>query len=232
MGDRDRQAVPRTAEGAAMTDNNYRPMFIKAIETAYKGYRFRSRLEARWAVFLDSLGVKWEYEKEGYDLDGVRYLPDFWLPEQKQWMEIKGERNRDGWREAYLLAKHSRQTVAIMYGDLTPCEHIEDLYGGKIIGLGHGWYGDNRCTWPDDPDPFCWGICWTCGLLGMGFYGAHGICGCSAAGRCVNCDIETNRIHVNGNVFFNQSRNITEAFIAARSSRFEHGESPVMESRP
>ena len=26
---------------------------IKAIETYYKGYRFRSRLEARWAVFFD-----------------------------------------------------------------------------------------------------------------------------------------------------------------------------------
>lgn len=25
---------------------------IKAIETEYKGYRFRSRLEARWAVFF------------------------------------------------------------------------------------------------------------------------------------------------------------------------------------
>jgi hypothetical protein len=28
---------------------------IKAIETSYKGYRFRSRLEARWAVFFDAL---------------------------------------------------------------------------------------------------------------------------------------------------------------------------------
>ncbi len=39
---------------------------FKAIETLYKGYRFRSRLEARWAVFFDALGLKWEYEKEGF----------------------------------------------------------------------------------------------------------------------------------------------------------------------
>ena len=32
---------------------------IKAIETSYKGYLFRSRLEARWAVFFDALGLVW-----------------------------------------------------------------------------------------------------------------------------------------------------------------------------
>jgi hypothetical protein len=53
---------------------------LKPIETRYKGYRFRSRLEARWAVFFDALGIEWEYEKEGYDLGEVGwYLPDFWL---------------------------------------------------------------------------------------------------------------------------------------------------------
>ena len=51
---------------------------IKPIETEYKGYRFRSRLEARWAVFFEACGVDWEYEPEGYELgDGQRYLPDF-----------------------------------------------------------------------------------------------------------------------------------------------------------
>lgn len=58
---------------------------IKAIETHYKGYKFRSRLEARYAVFFDALGVKWEYEAEGFDLGQVGwYLPDFYFP-QAQW---------------------------------------------------------------------------------------------------------------------------------------------------
>lgn len=53
---------------------------IKAIQTEYRGYLFRSRLEARWAVFFDACGVEWEYEPEGYDLgNGVYYLPDFLL---------------------------------------------------------------------------------------------------------------------------------------------------------
>ncbi len=63
---------------------------IKAIETSYKGYRFRSRLEARWAVFFDALGIKWEYEAEGFDLgEAGWYLPDFWLPELKLFAEVK-----------------------------------------------------------------------------------------------------------------------------------------------
>lgn len=53
-------------------------MDIKAIETEYKGYRFRSRLEARWAIFFDACNMEWEYEPEGfYFEDGVQYLPDF-----------------------------------------------------------------------------------------------------------------------------------------------------------
>ena len=53
---------------------------IQPIETKYKGYRFRSRLEARWAVFFDALGVEWEYEPEGFQLpSGKKYLPDFRL---------------------------------------------------------------------------------------------------------------------------------------------------------
>lgn len=62
-------------------------MVVKAIETRYAGYRFRSRLEARWAVFLDAVGIKWEYESEGYNISDARpdasdpwYLPDFYVP--------------------------------------------------------------------------------------------------------------------------------------------------------
>ena len=64
---------------------------IKAIETRYNGYHFRSRLEARWAVFFDTLGIRYEYEPEGYVLsDGSRYLPDFYLPDYKYYAEVKG----------------------------------------------------------------------------------------------------------------------------------------------
>lgn len=65
---------------------------IKPIETEYSGCRFRSRLEARFAVLFDALGIKWEYEKEGFDLGELGYyLPDFWLPHSVE------ELAQDGW---------------------------------------------------------------------------------------------------------------------------------------
>jgi hypothetical protein len=68
---------------------------IKAIETVYNGYRFRSRLEARWAVFFDALGVEYEYEPEGFKHEnGECYLPDFYLCESKTYVEVKA--NREG----------------------------------------------------------------------------------------------------------------------------------------
>lgn len=62
---------------------------IASIPTRYKGCNFRSRLEARWATLFDELGIKWEYEFEGYDIKGKWYLPDFWLPEIGCFCEIK-----------------------------------------------------------------------------------------------------------------------------------------------
>ena len=62
---------------------------IKAIETFYNGYRFRSRLEARWAVFFDKAGIPYEYEEEGFTVCGIPYLPDFYLPSFECYVEIK-----------------------------------------------------------------------------------------------------------------------------------------------
>ncbi len=63
---------------------------IKPLPTRYKGIKFRSRLEARWAVFFDALNIKWRYEFEGYDLGGGDwYLPDFWFPEWDVYGEVK-----------------------------------------------------------------------------------------------------------------------------------------------
>ena len=50
---------------------------IRAIPTRYKGVEFRSRLEARWAVFFENMGLDWIYEPEGFETPVGAYLPDF-----------------------------------------------------------------------------------------------------------------------------------------------------------
>lgn len=52
---------------------------ITPIETIYKGRRFRSRLEARWAIFFDAIDIGWEYETEGFQISNTKYLTDFKL---------------------------------------------------------------------------------------------------------------------------------------------------------
>jgi len=62
---------------------------LKAIDTEYDGHLYRSRLEARWAVFFDTLDIPFEYELEGYDLGEAGWcLPDFWLPKQRTFLEV------------------------------------------------------------------------------------------------------------------------------------------------
>lgn len=91
--------------------------YIAPIQTVYKGYRFRSRLEARWAVFFDAMGWVWEYESDGYVVFGERYLPDFWLPEFKTFIEIKPETYSE--REMLLcrgLAELTQTSVILVHG--------------------------------------------------------------------------------------------------------------------
>jgi hypothetical protein len=46
-------------------------------------------LEARWAVYFKSLGIKYVYEMEGYNFEGFNYLPDFYFPKYDFYGEVK-----------------------------------------------------------------------------------------------------------------------------------------------
>lgn len=122
---------------------------MKVIETKYKGYYFRSRLEARWAVFFDACGVKWEYEPEGFSLDnGLCYLPDFLLHDvwvrnrykQDLWVEVKGVMsevdaekikafNDAGWADdgGYYINRHSILIVSSIPRGDNLCELFRDV---------------------------------------------------------------------------------------------------------
>lgn len=114
---------------------------IKAIETRYAGCRFRSRLEARWAVFFDTLGMRWEYEPQGLLVDGEPYLPDFWLPDLRLWVEVKGSFEKSG-----SVSRFLRVAAYLSRG------------GGE--GCGYDPCGDNGlCADFGKPDGTCMGAC-------------------------------------------------------------------------
>lgn len=62
----------------------YRP---QARPTTYKGIAMRSRLEARFAAYLDAPwqlpGLRWQYEPRAFGSERGQYLPDFqvWSPD-------------------------------------------------------------------------------------------------------------------------------------------------------
>ena len=64
---------------------------LQAQKDWYNGIEFRSKLESKTAQALDNIGIRYEYEPEGYKLtNGMWYRPDFWLPDVKQFIECKG----------------------------------------------------------------------------------------------------------------------------------------------
>lgn len=91
---------------------------IKAIETVYNGWKFRSRLEAKWAIFFDEMCIPYEYEREGYDLGTFGwYLPDFWLPRWSCHIEIKPKNHTAYEDKCDALAIMSGNPVLLIHGN-------------------------------------------------------------------------------------------------------------------
>jgi hypothetical protein len=185
------------------------PVTIKPIETRYAGCRFRSRLEARWAVFFDALNLDWQYEPQGFELPSGRYLPDFYLPSIDAWFEVKGE--PAGWGDicatkASELAQMTDKCVFIAGGDIP--RNANQLMGNEhdwMLMLAPGNGGDTH---------YLWCLCPICHEIGIEFDGR---------GERV-CDEKCTSV--------NKSRTydhpiIVAAYEAARSARFEFGESGV-----
>lgn len=165
---------------------------MKPIETTYNGYRFRSRLEARWAVFFDMLGWKYLYEPEGFDLNGVWYLPDFYLPEEDTWFEVKlSKKLTEAEREKITRFIETGSHYMLLIGD--PSEDMTVIVDG----------GDH----------------------------IHEVIifDCACCGGLAVCDKPVSE--KTKSVIF--SRKWRRAILAARSARFEHGESgaPIKASK-
>jgi hypothetical protein len=207
------------------------PGVIKAIETVYGGYRFRSRLEARWAVFFEALGVRYDFEPQGFELErsgrrATLYLPDFWLPELKCWVEIKPTEPSP--KERAKCASLARQTGY----DVFCFDHPEfvvpgfDVRAGRFSGAwALHWGADDR--WEDGREwgrfGYCWAECQQCMVGGVpGFVGVRSGLHFQMHWR------ETGHHPVSSK---KSTERLVAAYAAARQARFEHGETPEAGSR-
>lgn len=182
----------------------------KAIETSYAGYRFRSRIEARWAVVFDKLNLKWEYESEGFNLPSGRYLPDFYLSTVNvnenvgAWFEVKGRRSN-----------HAEQVQLTELAAETGKPALLSSGGIPKTILDFNWRSTNdSCliAFPDGGGDTDYGLlaCPVCGKVGFAF--SH------YAGRL--CGHGDEHMVINGD----GKRLINNALTAGRSARFEFGE--------
>ena len=214
--------------------------YIQPIETKYNGYRFRSRLEARWAVFFDNLGVKYEYEPEGFRIPSTYsnakvYLPDFFLLDFNVYAEVKGsdeQLDADSGKLGDAIDYKSTpmsDTGLILLGPIPYLEgsipYFDILYWHKGVCVTKCLFdmpGDSPCFEHDEfyrelPESDYWNIY---NIYAEFDSGAPLPPSCSVIANyqpwentCFSC----------GKGYF---ENINKCYKAARQARFEHGEIP------
>jgi len=203
---------------------------VKAIETFYKGYHFRSRLEARWAVFFDTLGIPWRYEDEGFETEvhgeTVRYLPDFFLP--YRWggggfyVEVKGDTNalkKDWEKHAEMhdfggilpnfMDSYGEDKGLILLSEI-PEPSNSKAYFHPILQHHKGLvksYGSFT--------PHGFAVVWQSELASL--LAIDPIHGLDLSGE--DWDIDTHQVHTH-----RHHPTVVNAYAAARSARFEHGQ--------
>lgn len=100
-----------------------------AIATAYRQYSFRSRLEAKWAVFFDLCCWQWSYEP--IDLNG--WIPDFAIGEYPTLVEIKPFFTRGQWGPTVrkIIRSGCKEPVILLGADPTWTRGDVDEWGGE-----------------------------------------------------------------------------------------------------
>lgn len=190
-------------------------MTITAIETRYAGCRFRSRLEARWAVFFDHLGIRWEYEPQGYFVgpDQRPYLPDFRWPDLHTLVEVKGDADRLDLGTLIQAARDCDVYQLLILGEIPRCEALKmplhssitmavdaDPQQGHFALLQHIAFMKGK-----GPTTVPFGTWFIPGMQGVA----------ESPAQILNPDPTP---------WILPQRVVQEAYEAARSARFEHGE--------
>ena len=208
----------------------------QVLPTAHGGWHFRSRLEARWAVFMTVLKVPFVYEIHAFDVDysnqelkqsfapprtqgsaragGRRqhyYTPDYWLPAQGGrggiFLEIKGAYPTVlEVTKAAKLAEITRSPVYVFFGPMGKPFVSRVNSGVKAMA-----FLPNQTGPPTQLEPFAWVECPLCHALDITLRGQP------ACGTCPDGDTAS---YASGAYSLYFSR-LERAYAAARSFNFD-----------
>lgn len=192
------------------------PNYEQVIQTMYSGCRFRSRLEARWAVLLDRLGADWEYEPEGFVLsDETYYLPDFLVHNVEGraggddlWIEVKGEMTQKDADKVNMFAFPD----GMLTGLDKPDRKI--FVVGGIPHFKDFWDLHRQIEEAKESDPF------------SKMYSLETVDGDNWGAMPAITKSGKFCLHAAGNVGEVDTDRTVNAYAAALQARFEHGETP------
>lgn len=152
------------------------------IPTLFRGVRFRSRTEARWAALFTRLGWPWEYEP--IELRG--YIPDFVIRFRRPLLvEVKGtsldeatylareKLEASGWEHEALIVGAAPQLLDTGYPILGSHAHREEGPDGELSWL----WADGRGF-----------ACLNCG--------SPSVLNCDWSWRCPACEAPSGNDHV------------------------------------
>ena len=221
---------------------------ITNIPTIYDGNKFRSRLEAKWAVFFDAAGIKYQYEPQGYKVKGSDddgkpkvycYLPDFYLPDFDCYAEVKPSKSKlleDGLKLNAMIDFGASPIAGglLILGQIPP---VIDFWLPSFIKYYHhkGVVADLVIIEPASTDRYglkraarLWTVedCIDC-------TGGTDLPQCPAVGDDLYHFGDFINVIVDGKLFLLADyehqkivNRLNECFNKARQARFEHGEKP------
>ncbi|CAN5198384.1 hypothetical protein BH11CYA1_BH11CYA1_27790 [soil metagenome] len=131
----------------------------------FAGDCFRSQLEVRWALFFKALELDYVYEKQAYGLLAGWYLPDFWLPTLKVFVEVKpwtgGMVDAARYRE---LAQSTGYPLLCVQGRPESGRYAVDVYSpARNFHLKDAYFAEaervsKRLVLVKEDDKICWEV--------------------------------------------------------------------------
>lgn len=129
---------------------------MKSIEVMYKGIMYRSITEAATAKFFYEHDIDFIYEPDCFIFqDGTKYMPDFYLPDQKTWVECKGIMTDKDSNKIFKLAQESEEGQVVIIktgGHFEICgkeswEEENNVFIAKCKSCGKWYFGYNYDSW-------------------------------------------------------------------------------------